>query len=176
MTTSYRTRTGYLAALLGLVALILAGATWIAGVRPGQRRRLRACGNRSSGRHHPTDPALLVATPTQAAPGAPNTGQATPTPFTLSPVPGGQTVRSLEMLRHPVEPLACRPRRTPIRWAASGSSNFDAPSGAWISGSDEIVARGVEGGIYYVGVQSSEGLLWGYTLGPKAATRRRATS
>ncbi len=170
MTTSYRTRTGYLAALLGLVALILAGCNLDRGGEAGPTPTSEGLlGTEAAADITPTDPALLVATPTQAAPGAPNTGQATPTPFTLSPVPGGQTGQIAGNAAPPGGAAGLPPTPDPDQVGGFRiESNFDAPSGAWISGSDEIVARGVEGGIYYVSVQSSEGLLWGYTLGPKS--------
>jgi hypothetical protein len=116
-----------------------------------------------------TSTARLQSTPTQSAPGSSsvNTAVPTPTTFVLSPVPNGQsaapvvTAAGAGTSNLPATPDFSQPGGFKVE------SNFDTPGTNWISGSDETVARGYENGEYYLSVQSSEGLLWGYTLGPK---------
>ena len=117
-----------------------------------------------------TSTARLQATPSQSMPASPAVSAAIPTPtaFVLSPAPNapqgaaapvvmsGVTGGGLPATPDPGQPGGIRVE-----------SNFDTPGSNWISGSDETVARGYENGAYFLSVQSSEGLLWGYTLGPK---------
>lgn len=169
MTMPRRTRTRRLVALFSLVALLVAGCNLDRGGEAGPTPTSEGTlGTEAAADITPTDPALLAATPPQTVPGALNGGSATPTAFTLSPVPGSQMGQTAEDAA-PSGGVAGLPP-TPDSNQAGGfriESNFDTPGGAWISGSDETVARGIEGGVYYVSVMSSEGLLWGYTLGPK---------
>ncbi|WP_162910084.1 hypothetical protein [Aggregatilinea lenta] len=116
-----------------------------------------------------TSTARLQATPTQSQPGDPVTNGAIPTPttFVLTQAPDGPqgaapaVTVGASTSNLPATPDSNQPGGFRIE------SNFDTPGTNWISSSDETVARGYENGMYFLSVLSPEGLLWGYTLGPK---------
>lgn len=113
-----------------------------------------------------TGTARLQATPTQSAPGSSTIP--TPTGFVLSPAPNAPQGAAAPAVT--VSAASGSLPATPDSNQPGGfrvESNFDTPGSNWISGSNETVARGYANGAYYLSVQSPEGLLWGYTLGPK---------